>query len=125
MRYRYCSILYLVIIIFYILRPSLPYIEYVINKSYIEKNLCVQKDNPENTCHGKCYLHKQINKQSEPSDAEKNDSRKIITDKKMDDHLKESLTIPAPFENEIILSCYSSVPGIVRFTSNIFVPPKF
>ena len=78
MRCKYFSILYLVVILFYLLRPLLPYFEYVINKDYIEKNLCVEKDNPENTCHGKCHLHDQLTRQSEPQDADRNGDRKII-----------------------------------------------
>jgi len=38
MRYRFYSILYLTVILFYLLRPSLPYIEYAINRKNIEKN---------------------------------------------------------------------------------------
>ncbi len=125
MRFKYCGILYLGVILFYLLRPSLPYFEYVINKEYIEKNLCVEKDNPDNDCHGKCYLHEQLNKQSETQDANTNNDNKIAPDKKMDDHLQGSLTLPGYFEYEVVLSGFYSVPGTTAFNSLIFVPPKF
>jgi hypothetical protein len=124
MRYRSYSILYLGLILFYIIRPSLPYIEYAINKEYIEKNLCIEKANPDNSCHGKCYLHEQLNIQKDPADADRNDRGKLIPDKKMDDHLREFLIFPSLYEQGLILSGYYSIPGSGRFISNIFVPPK-
>ncbi len=124
MRFKYYSIFYLVVILFYLLRPSLPYLEFVINKNYIEKNLCVQKDNPDNNCHGKCYLHEQLNKQSQSPDADTNDRNKIDRDKKMDDHLQGSQTKPLVFGNETILSGFYSVPVTVSFVSDIFIPPE-
>lgn len=125
MRFKYYSIFYLVVILFYLLRPSLPYLEYVINKNYIEKNLCVQKDNPDNNCHGKCYLHEQLNKQSQSPDADTNDRNKIDRDKKMDDHLQGSQINPRVFGIETILSGFYSVPVTASFVSDIFIPPEF
>ena len=123
MRYKFYSILYLTVILLYLLRPSLPYIEYAVNRKYIEKNLCVEKENPDNSCHGKCYLHKQLNKQSEPRDIDtKND--KIVRDKKMDDHLQVSSVIPELFEKEITVSDFYVAPGTDSFALNIFVPPE-
>ena len=124
MSYKSSHILYLVIILFYLLRPLLPYFGYLINKDYIENNLCVEKDNPENTCHGKCYLHEQLNKQSAPQDADRNDEKKTIPDNKMDDHLKEFSTSPGMFGNKINLSGYYPAPAIIKYISRIFVPPR-
>ncbi|MCB0521212.1 MAG: hypothetical protein H6577_10700 [Lewinellaceae bacterium] len=30
------------------------------NQSFIAENLCINKDQPEKNCHGKCYLSKQL-----------------------------------------------------------------
>ncbi len=124
MRYKCSHIIFLLIIPLYLLRPSLPYIEYVLHKEYIVKNLCVEKNNPENNCHGKCYLNKQIKKQIEPPDANTDNNNKYFQDKKLDDHLKGKLILPQLFENETILLCYYFIPSTARFISNIFVPPK-
>ncbi|RME17798.1 MAG: hypothetical protein D6799_03560 [Bacteroidetes bacterium] len=35
---------------------------YLLNKSYIENNLCVNRDKAALNCHGKCYLTLSINK---------------------------------------------------------------
>lgn len=111
--------------LFYLLRPLLPYFEYVINKEYIEKNLCVEKENPLNDCHGKCYLHEQLNKQSEAPENSTKDNDKLVPDNKMDDHLQVSHVLPGFFEYEVNLSGFYSVPGTVSIITAVFVPPKF
>ncbi|MBI1221933.1 MAG: hypothetical protein GC180_04945 [Bacteroidetes bacterium] len=37
---------------------------YTLNKAYIIKELCIQKDAVENTCQGQCHLHETIKKQA-------------------------------------------------------------
>jgi len=54
-------VLYLVALI----RPISPFIEYLINREYIANVLCVNKNNPEIKCNGKCYLNKQLKKANE------------------------------------------------------------
>ncbi|SHF58189.1 hypothetical protein SAMN05444483_101668 [Salegentibacter echinorum] len=46
-------------------RPLWPVIEYVVNYNYIVEVLCENKDKPEMECDGKCYLSKQLAKQTE------------------------------------------------------------
>jgi len=47
------------------LKPYVPYLDYAINKDYIAKELCENKDNPVMKCDGKCHLAKKIKEQSE------------------------------------------------------------
>lgn len=110
-------------IAFYLLRPSLPYIEYAIRKDHIEKYLCIQRDNTENTCHGKCYLHDQLNKQNEQRDTDENKD-KIVPERKMDDHLQTASVIPGAFKTELTAPFSFIAPGTVSYTPPIFVPPK-
>lgn len=37
-----------------------PFINYAINKEYIARKLCVNKDKPKMNCNGKCHLKKQL-----------------------------------------------------------------
>ncbi len=122
MRYKYIGILNLFIIAFYLIRPSMPYVEYLIHKEYIEKNLCVQKENPENSCHGKCYLHERLKKQSEHSD--ENSNNKIIPENKMYDHLRTFLELPPLFEKELDISYCYIINKIVSVCTDVFVPPR-
>jgi len=41
---------------------------YEVNKDYIAKNLCVNRNKPELKCCGKCYLKKQLNKADQQTD---------------------------------------------------------
>jgi hypothetical protein len=111
------------VIAFYLLRPSLPFIEYAITREHIEKEHCIQKDNPENTCHGKCYLHEQLNKQSESQDSDTKDD-KTVPDNKIDDHLQAYSIIPGIYEKYLTVPDCFIVPGTVSRASRIFVPPK-
>ena len=42
------------------LKPLFPYIDFELNKSYIIKTLCVERDKEVNTCQGQCHLNKEI-----------------------------------------------------------------
>ena len=48
-----------------ILRPMLPRLLFEINRAYIASDLCVQRDVKNNTCQGKCYLRKQMQRQQQ------------------------------------------------------------
>jgi hypothetical protein len=37
-----------------------------INQTYIARELCVNRNNPNSNCKGQCYLCKQLNKQEKP-----------------------------------------------------------
>ncbi|WP_390450408.1 hypothetical protein [Chryseobacterium sp. Alg-005] len=44
------------------LRPVLPLVNYAVNYEYIVKNLCENRNKPESTCKGKCYVEKELAK---------------------------------------------------------------
>lgn len=48
----------------YLLRPVIPFVEYALNKDYIAKVLCINKDEPELKCNGMCHLNKQLKEQT-------------------------------------------------------------
>ena len=54
------------------LRPSLPLVEYALQKDFIANTLCENKDRPALNCAGSCYLKKQLKKaaQDSPSDSD-------------------------------------------------------
>jgi hypothetical protein len=124
MRYRIYAIVHLVILVFYLGRPVMPYIQYAIFKDYIAKNLCVNKDKPKSCCQGKCYLEKQVKKANEATDTEnKNNSKKTPT-REVNEFLSSYLTSPEVFEVYIshvygIESCHT-----VSAISPIFIPPE-
>ncbi|MFC4220915.1 hypothetical protein [Flagellimonas marina] len=46
-------------------RPVAPLLEYIIYEDYISEFLCINKDNTELQCNGKCYLMQRISEQNE------------------------------------------------------------
>ena len=66
MRYtRFYATFLLAAMLVNICKHQLPYIEYSLFRNYIVANLCIQKNDANNCCQGKCYLEKQINLVSE------------------------------------------------------------
>ncbi len=51
-----------------LIKPLWPVAEYVMNYDYIVNVLCENKDKPQMHCDGKCFLSKQLAKESEKSD---------------------------------------------------------
>ena len=119
------SVICLCILVFYLVRPILPFVEYAMNKDYISKNLCINKDKPHNCCQGKCYLHEQLKKNFEPLDSNRDTNKKVVPDKIMEDHVPSKGITSNPFEAEIILATNYSFRIIDSFQSSFFVPPKF
>jgi len=54
---------------FMLIKPAIPYLDYMVRKSYIIEKFCINKDVPEMQCNGKCHLNEQIreNESSEES----------------------------------------------------------
>jgi hypothetical protein len=124
MKYRVYAILHLIILVFYICRPVIPYIQYAVFKDYIAKNLCVNKDKPKSCCHGKCYLEKQLKKSTETSDTEEKSSNKKISNKEVNEFLISHVSIPKLTEISLHQFVNTETIIISQVVSAIFVPPK-
>jgi hypothetical protein len=124
MRYKCYTLGYVVILILYLVRPGLPYILYEFNKEYISKNLCVEKDNPGNSCNGKCHLKEQINKNGENNDAENPDKRKINLNSKVEDHLLSRGVLSTAFKKDLSVISIYSIGSIQKYLKVIFIPPE-
>jgi hypothetical protein len=58
-------LLSLICLTFYLIvlsRPLLPYFEFLVNKDFIAAVLCINRENPQVECGGKCHLTKQLQK---------------------------------------------------------------
>jgi hypothetical protein len=49
-------------------RDVLSILYFYSNQSYIANNLCINKDQPEKNCHGKCYLSQLLNENNDGKD---------------------------------------------------------
>jgi len=125
MKYRVYTYILLSVLIFYIFRPVIPYIEYAVNKDYIAKNLCINRDKPQNCCEGKCYLEKQLKNSTEnTTDA----SGKNTSEKAQNEDVKEftssHVTIPKVFETVITPPVNHGSFTVTLIVLFIFVPPR-
>lgn len=116
--------LLLLVLSAYLIIPVVPVIDYLINKDYIAKNLCVNKDKPKSCCKGKCHMVKQLQKTNKNTESDpKNTSNRVQLKE-----LNEFILNKACSYNEEITSHTYFVYNI--FTSDqlacsaIFVPPK-
>ncbi|MCS6933570.1 MAG: hypothetical protein NZM35_00285 [Chitinophagales bacterium] len=81
---------------------------YQINKAYITRQLCVNRQNPNNTCNGRCYLTRQL-KQCEES--EKKQSRIFY-------EMKENLYVACLRLPKLVIPYHTST----SFTENFSAP---
>ena len=56
------AIFFLCVYSLVLLKPLFPFVDYAINKEYIAKNLCENRNKPKLNCNGKCHLMKQLKK---------------------------------------------------------------
>lgn len=70
-------------------------LNYELNKDYIEKNLCENRNKPKCCCHGKCYLKKQLEKNDSEQNPSSNNSQKTGTDDLF--FAEEKTTVPDHF----------------------------
>ena len=124
MRTKTYSIFYLSIMVIYIIIPVMPYIEYAVNKDYIAKYFCVQREIPGNCCQGKCYLLEQLKKSSEPFNANSDESSKNTENKKIEDHLKSEEIIACHFVKVNLVLCFYCTTFIDSYISFVFIPPN-
>lgn len=99
---------------------------YEVNKSYVAKELCQNRNMPEKKCAGKCYLKKQLHK----IDNEENKGQKIPV-KKHNTELPEFVVLNIPlqfhlFQDNNSISQYAVYINnyIYKVTSAIFHPPQ-
>ena len=125
MSYKIYAYIQLVILVFYIIRPVMPYIEYAVNKDYIVNNLCINRDNPHISCEGNCHLEKQLKKSSDTNnDTKDKNTNKKVQNEDVREFLSAHITIPKVFGTNITLLVNPNTPLTTRSLSAIFIPPK-
>ena len=64
-----------------LLKPAIPFLEYVVNYDYIVKELCENKEKLQLQCNGKCHLKKELAKsaadEQSPADKKQNSKQEI------------------------------------------------
>lgn len=108
----------------YIIIPVVPVIDYLVNKDYIAKNLCINKDKPKSCCKGKCHMVKQLQKTNKNTEK---DSRNTNSRVQLKDQNEFIISRPGFFTPKIVCNKYLSYNILTSdqlACSAIFVPPK-
>ncbi len=98
------------------------YLVFKINQKYIAKNLCVERENPENTCNGCCQLNKVLdeedneNTKSEEINFPEFSSSAILNSRNSEIDL---------FHNSVKFLKYYDDLEFMQFYKPITPPPKF
>jgi hypothetical protein len=124
MKYRFYTIAATSILVLYLLRPVLPYIEYALNKEYIAKHICVSRNIPGNTCQGKCHLHKQLQAAAENNSPVPENNKNKVQNTRVDDHLLAGHPIIQSTETRTEISHDPRVPSLHDSAVPVFVPPE-
>lgn len=74
------SVAILFIALTMLLKPLWPIADYIVNYDYIVNVLCENRDQPQLNCDGKCYLSKQLAKESEDRGKNPFEQRQNILD---------------------------------------------
>ncbi len=112
------SLFFFLIYTSYVFRIAFPLIEYVVDYNYISEELCVEKDNPNNDCHGSCYLSKQIEREVNPVSKEKT----VIIDFIKLPHLLAESELNILPQNSI-LEYFTFHNKIINYSSKPLTPP--
>jgi len=124
MKHRILSGLFLLVLLMYIIIPVLPVIDYLLNKDYIAKNLCVNKDKPKSCCKGKCHMVKQLQKTNKNTENDPKNTNSRVQLKELNEFV---ISRPGSFTPEIVSNkylIYNILTSDQLACSAIFVPPK-
>lgn len=118
-----CSIFLTLFVVF---RPLVPLVEYAVNYEYISQVLCINKNNPDLHCNGKCYVSKEIAKthdtDSSPVNKTKNSGQKLLDVYVLPDNTEIQVTEKS-FLADFKFTYKTDYSFL--FLKNIFRPPVF
>ena len=118
----------LLISIFILARPAIPFLEYIVNYDYIVKELCENKEKPVLKCNGKCHLMKELAKTVEDDKNTSSDKKQNVKQKIevlfYQDFKSLSCSNSYVFTNNKINSVYQNLYALTEIQST-FHPPTF
>ena len=118
----------LLISIFILARPAIPFLEYIVNYDYIVKELCENKEKPALKCNGKCHLMKELAKTVEEDKNTSSDKKQNVKQEIevlfYQDFKSLSCSNSYVFTNNKINSVYQNLYALTAIQST-FHPPTF
>ena len=96
---------------------------YVLRQDFIAEHLCVNRDKPEEDCHGKCHLRKQLEQQQQRQDEERQAASLVLliggTFLAM-----ETETLPKPAARTVTYGAPPEVRAPAPPPTEVFHPPQ-
>jgi hypothetical protein len=87
-------------------------VDYQLNKDYIAKNLCINKDKPKMQCNGKCHMMKKL-AQEEKKDQENPERRS--------ENKFEAISF---HDHRLNLTCNHTLPAVIYPETHVNVPSR-
>jgi hypothetical protein len=121
------AIFFLCVYSLVLLKPLFPFIDYAINKEYIAKNLCENRNKPKLNCNGKCHLMKQLKKASAETPTDGNTTKSSSSQEESCVHVAslfafDSKVVNSQSTNFYIRTFKSILPS--NYLKDIFHPPQ-
>ncbi|WP_318640765.1 hypothetical protein [Flavobacterium ardleyense] len=95
-----------IIVTVLLLKPALPFLEYVVNYDYITQVLCENKATPELECNGKCHLMKELAKASEVEKPLSSQKKSVVGFEIMFFQKIQEFTVLTPNSTYLVVSNY-------------------
>jgi hypothetical protein len=112
-----------VIFAFMLVKPAIPFIEYLARKDFIIENFCINRNKKEMKCDGKCHLKEQVRKEASQSSDDKAPFRPKKERRELTDYLiGQKLTARTILFRTLLKAMYS-MDYSFQFTQSIFHPP--
>ena len=110
-----------------VVKPLFPVIDYLLNKEYIAKNLCENRNKPKMNCNGKCHLMKQLKKASADVPADGNTTKGNSNQEENVVHVASAFQFRMQNSELKIATCYLNTIGNKLpsgYLQDIFHPPR-
>ena len=106
-----------------VIRPALPFADYILNYDYISKVLCINNEKPKMQCNGKCHLSMQLQKVAEEEKVNSNAPSKIELEDLQPGWVKEVSMSPVKITS---IDCSEFYINLYEFLNSpdLFRPPK-
>ena len=121
------AIFFLCVYSLVLLKPLLPFVDYAINKEYIAKNLCENRNKPKLNCNGKCHLMKQLKKAGAETPEDGNTTKGSSNQEENCFHITSlfvfnTTILTSQSNNSYIHTFKSTLPS--NYLKDIFHPPQ-
>ncbi len=108
---------------FMLMKPAIPFMEYLARKNFIIENFCINRNKKEMKCNGKCHLKEQVRKEASQSTDNKTPFQPQRERKELTDYMIGQKLTARTLPFRILLKASYSMDYSFQFIPSIFHPP--